>query len=107
MAVGVDEIHVGGTTLFVFTVKENGAAIDISGYNTRIIRFRKPNGIGVNQTGSLTTDGTDGKLQYQATTDDLDLPGQWQGQILLSSAGGAFFPSSWAPFRVYPNLPAP
>jgi len=111
-----EEIHVGDVgTQFIATIKENVLVngvwmckpVDISaGSNFKII-FDKPNGVGVEKTASLLTDGKDGKIQWTTTlTTDLDQDGQWkmQGKVTI---GGGTWSSSIDYFRVKPNIEVP
>lgn len=103
-----DQIHVGGTPLFILTVEEDGAAVPLGVYETFVVRFRKPNGKSLDRVGTLTTppDADDGKVEYKAVTTDLDQSGGWKVQA-FASGGVDNFPTSWGSFRVHPNIPDP
>ncbi len=81
------EIHVDdiGTIFTVTIVDQDDAVVDISLYSPKQLIFTKPDGTRVEQTASFTTDGTDGKIQYTSESGDLDQPGLWQLQGIVST----------------------
>jgi len=99
------EIHIGDTgTVFTITIKdENDEIVNVGPATTRQIIFRKPSGEVLTKTGSLVTDGTDGKIKYITEEDDLDEQGIWKvdAYIVISSTK---FHSDTAEFNVFPNL---
>lgn len=105
---GQNEIHIGDIgTEFVATIKDSGAAINISGANTTTSRrflFEKSNGSTSSETASFVTDGTDGKLSFTTSSGFLDIAGDWrlQAKIILNSATTNY--SSIFGFRVHKNL---
>lgn len=76
------------------TVKQKNASgvwvvVNLSTVSAVSLRLRTPTGIIKNFTGSLTTDGTDGKVQYvTVASSDLDEAGHWQGQFRLTFVSG-------------------
>ena len=99
-----DEIHLNDIgTIFEVTFKEGSDVVDISSATTKRIHFRKPNGAVVQQDGTFSSDGTDGKLKYTAVTDDLNVLGKWklQGYVVLTAGTWS---SSIDSFVVHPNL---
>lgn len=98
------QIHAGdvGTKLIV-TVKDNGSVVDISSASVLSIFIKKPNGTILSRSGTLETDGTDGKMYYIVSAGDLDVAGNYkiQGQVALSSGT---FSTSTATFKVQCNL---
>lgn len=98
------EIHEGdiGTKLLV-TVTDDGTVVDISSASALSIFIRKPNGTILTRTGTLETDGTDGKMYYITVSGDLDAAGNYkiQGQVVLPS--GSYYTST-ATFKVHCNL---
>lgn len=80
--------HTGDLTTLSGTVTENGVAVDISSATTMTVRLRSPKGVVIEFTGVFTTDGTDGKMQYQLTPADDPLePGCWGIQVFVEIAG--------------------
>ena len=78
--------HEDSRVRFRLTIKDQNAAIvDISSATTREIRFKQPDGVSVQKDAVLTTDGTDGKMEYEAEEFFLT-PGVWryQGRIIIS-----------------------
>lgn len=65
--------------------------------------FKRPDGTVYNVTGSLYTDGTDGKIQYVTQTTDLTMTGIWKFQCSCTISGSQKI-SSWTSFQVIPNL---
>lgn len=99
-----NEVHVGDIgTIFRVTVLDANSAIDISGATTRQLIFQKPDGSTLTRSGSLTTDGTDGKLEYASVSGDLDMAGRWSLQVYLVLATWEG-KSDIGSFIVYPNL---
>ena len=86
-----ETVHIGDVgTIFEVTVVESGAALDISSATTKEIIFTKPKGTKVTKVAAFTTDGTDGKVQYQSQAADSVAPvagegGVWklQGKIVI------------------------
>ncbi len=85
-----DEIHKGDIgTIIELTIKDGTIIVDISGATTKQIFFRKPDETTVlTKTGTLTTDGTDGKVRYTTISGDLDEVGVWQVQAHVITPAG-------------------
>lgn len=93
----------------VATVKEDGAAVNISSATGKRFIFRTPEGGLIVKDATFTTTGTDGKLQYttEATFFDKKQPelvGQWMGQVELESLGTWTGTSTTFSFKVEPTL---
>ena len=103
-----NEIHVKDTVTLRYTVKDKGAAKDVSGYTTeKSVWLRKPSQTAVTATKFTLTnssDGTDGKVQYKCATADLDVKGEWESQVYIENPSGDKFSSDWIPFPVKDNL---
>ena len=100
----VEEIHKDDIdTKFLVTLKDGTTAVDISTASTLEIIFEKSDGTVVAKTGTLNSDGTDGKMYYKTIADDLDMIGSWkiQGKVVI---GSGTWKSSVALFTVYNNL---
>ena len=85
-----NNIHLGdvGTVFKVRIIDDvTGYPIDISTSTTRTIRFKKSNGVIILKTAVLTSDGTDGYMQYATISGDLNVSGTWtiQGFVLSST----------------------
>jgi hypothetical protein len=65
--------------------------------------FLKPSRALLRKNAQLTTDGTDGRMQYVTASGDLDEDGQWkwQGRIVFPSSS---FYTDVQKTRVHPNL---
>ncbi len=87
----IPEIHVGdvGTVFNPTMVDENGAIMNLATATTLQIWFAKPDGTVVTKTATLTSDGTDGKMQYSATSGDLSRNGLWSAQPYVEFTSGA------------------
>lgn len=101
---GANEIHKSdaGTTLRV-TIEDDGTAVNIATATSKTIKLKKPGGTVLSKTAILSTDGTDGKMQYTTVAGDLDETGEWQiqGYAVIGSWTGH---SDIGTFRVYDNL---
>jgi hypothetical protein len=82
-------LHVGdyGATLEM-TIEEDDAAVDISGATTIQIKLKAPDGRLLNKTATLSSDGSDGKMNYTLQQGDLSVPGKWRWQGYLAGVGG-------------------
>ena len=103
-----DEVHLGDIgTVFRATINDcsNGTQtpLDVSSATTLELFFKKPSGTVVTQTAVLTTDGTDGQIEYVTISGDLDEVGNWMLQARVVMAGGDWR-SDIGQFRVYANL---
>ena len=83
----MSDIHLGDVgTVFILTVMDGAAIVDISAATVMKINLVSPTTDKTTHTATHTTDGTDGKMEY-ATSDAsvLDEIGtwQWQGQVTL------------------------
>lgn len=69
-------------------MKEAGVVVSLAGATLLNFKLEDPEGTITTKTGTLTTDGTDGKYFYTMLAADLDQAGQWrlQGNITLASA---------------------
>lgn len=97
-------IHEGdiGTKLLI-TMKDDGSVVDISSASSLSIFIKRPDGTMLTRSGTLETDGTDGKMYYIVVAGDLNDAGLYkiQAQVILTS--GSFY-SSTATFKVHCNL---
>ncbi len=92
-----------GIVIIRLTITDNGSARDISSATVKSIRVKSPAGIVKNFGATFTTDGTDGKIEYETSSGDLDETGAWSAQAWVTNASGAK-PSSIATFTVKANL---
>lgn len=77
--------HVGDVGVLIrLTVRQDGAAMNISSALTKQIKIYKPSGEAVTRTGSFTTDGTDGKLEAVTESSDLDEVGKYRAVAYLA-----------------------
>jgi len=99
------EIHVGdaGTRFLVQVTDQDGNITDISSATSLVLTFQKPNGTEVSKTGTLFSDGTDGKLYYITDSTFLDIPGLWKIQAHIIYSSNSWY-SNIGNFAVKPNL---
>lgn len=74
-------------TVFEVTLMDGDAILPISAPISMIIYLKKPSGTVMAKTAVLTTDGSDGKIQYVAIAGDLDELKGWsiQGRVELTT----------------------
>ena len=99
-----NEIHLNDIgTQFLLTVKDGSSAVDISSATTKQIIIKKPSGTKVTANTAFSTDGTDGKMYYNAGDGDLDEAGSYklQGKVVISD--GTFY-TDITSFKVHRNL---
>ena len=80
------------------------ANIDISGYATIFIKYRKPDGTVGCWTTALCA-GDDNCMNYTTIIGDLDQPGEWIIQAVAEDAGVALH-GTWTSFDVHKPLTA-
>lgn len=99
------EIHVADIgTQFIVTIKdEDSAVVNISSATTKQLTFSRPNGTSLVVSGTLVTDGTDGKMKYTTVSGDLSVAGIYrlQGYVVIS---GLQLYSDIVSFKVFSNL---
>jgi len=98
MIPGVVAGDFGVTTFIVRFVDTDGSNVDISSYTTLQILLAPANGSTTTFTAAFTTDGTDGRIQYQTVTGNIPstASGLWKisgvvtrvGQQLSTHQGG-------------------
>lgn len=106
----LEEAHVNDIgTIFRVTVNDTtstgGSTVaDISDATTITFTFKRPDGTTFSRSGSFTSDGSDGKVQYTTVDGDLDGAGTWSLQVLIVTSGGLTHNTSVATFRVFENI---
>jgi len=98
------EIHVNDIgTRFLATIKDDNVTVDISTASSITMIFKKPDDEVIYRSGILYTNGTDGKVYYDAVAGDLDEAGHYklQGRVALSS--GTYYTDIYN-FQVHCNL---
>ena len=96
------EVRVGdiGVT-FRGRIVDRGSVVDILTQTTIELRFKGPTGAVKTQGASLTTDGTDGLLEYvTAAAGDIDEAGRWSWQAHVILSGGGDYSSEVHTFEV-------
>lgn len=78
------EIHVNDEPILRATVKDqDGAVVNVSAASVKQIILKKPGAASAAKTATFTTDGSDGKIEYQVTTAELDTVGEWERQAYV------------------------
>ena len=90
-------------TAFVVTIQDGDAAVDVSSASTKKIIFKKPSGTKLTYDAGFVTDGSDGKIKYNAVADDLDEIGTYKLQSYVIISDGTFY-TDITSFKVYRNL---
>lgn len=92
-----------GTILKINVVDSAGNSQSVLGATNILFLLEKPNESVITRSGVLTTDGSDGLIQYTVASGDLDIAGIWsiQGRVITPSGS---YSTSISEFRVDKNL---
>jgi hypothetical protein len=91
----MSDIYVGSVGFqFLFTVQNSNGVVNISGAIPNVV-IRPPNGSSFIQTGSLTTDGTNGQFQYTTQSGDISQVGWYKLQGNLTLGSNIYYTNSW------------
>lgn len=104
MATGDIHLNDIGTTFEMTVRDENRSIVDLSLASAFVIQFARPDGTKpAPKTGTLSTDGKDGKVQYITVDGDLNKTGNWkvQAKVII---GAASYSSDIHDFEVHKNL---
>jgi hypothetical protein len=90
-------------TVFEVTVTEDGAPLDIATATALSLEFLKPSGVVLQKAATLTSGGTDGKMQVALNEAELNEAGLWsiQARFTLGSYTG---PTERQSFIVNPGI---
>ncbi|NDD83226.1 hypothetical protein EBZ38_02965 [bacterium] len=98
------EIHVNDVgTRFLATIKDNGEIVNISNASILSMIFKKPSDNVFYRSGTLYTNGADGKVYYDTIAGDLDEPGLYKLQGRVSLPSGTYYTDIYS-FEVSCNL---
>lgn len=80
-------------TVWDITVKDGGAAVDISAASAMSLLFNPPGAAVVTKTPVFTSDGSDGQIKYVSQPSLFTVPGTWtlQGKIEFTGPTRAFY----------------
>jgi hypothetical protein len=99
-----NEIHLNDIGVqFLVTLKDDTEEVDISSATTKNFLFSKPSGELLTKAGTLSTDGTDGKLYYISASGDLNEIGTWKMQCNIV-IGAYTWHSDVISFKVHRNI---
>ncbi len=105
----VEQSHVNdiGTvfrvTVFDTTSTGSTTVADISSATTKKFTFRRPDGSTFERVAVFTNSGSDGKIEYATVDGDLNGPGTWHLQALVTTPDGTHN-TSVGYFKVNENL---
>lgn len=93
-------------TIIRLLIKNQGVVVsDLASATVLSMYFFKPGGTtAIEKTASLTTDGTDGLIQYVVETEFLDTVGLWKVQGYIEYVDGSLWSTSKAEFYVNSNI---
>jgi len=94
---------VGVIIRLTITKSSDSTALDISAASTKTITIKKPGHTSADYTASLTTDGTDGKMQYAVASGVLDEIGLYEVQGYVK-IGSTEYSTTIKTFSVEPTL---
>ncbi len=93
----MSKIFIGQSLLLKFTASDqDGNLVNISSATLSLV-IKKQDGVDFSRVPSLTTDGTDGQLEYNMSPSELDLIGNWHIQVIIT-IGANIYPSSIVKF---------
>lgn len=93
-----------GVLIVVTVYQEDGTTpYDLSTSTDTEIWLGPPSGEPLHVTATFTTDGTDGKLEYQVVAGDLSVNGTWNVQAVWQESGNQRH-STVTSFEVYRNV---
>lgn len=79
----MSKVYTNQTLRVEMTVTDElGAVVNLQTATIQMI-FKKPNGKKETKTAALTTDGTDGIMEYTTSLTDLDVHGLWKIQGIV------------------------
>ena len=99
----MSEIHVNDIgTRFIINLQNNGQALDVSS-STRMLSIKKPDNSVITGSGTLMTDGLDGKIYYDSKSGDLNQAGYYKLQVTLGLTSGSYNSNIYT-FQVLNNI---
>lgn len=102
----MQEIHVDdyGWTIYIDVKDQDENPSDLTLVESVQVSFFKSNNVGpVLRDASFVTDGSDGKIYYTVQDGDIDEPGTWQMQVVVT-ASSYVLRSNIVKFKVFRNL---
>lgn len=98
-------IHNGDIgTIIEATVKDGASSVDVSGATSVKFSVNPPRSAVKSFTAGFTSSGTDGKVRYTTVTGDIDVPGTWWIQVLVTFSASKILRSVPVSFVVGPRL---
>lgn len=98
-------IQLGDTVRLGIRCTHRGAPVDISTATTLEMIFARADRSAMVRTAVFTTDGVDGRLNYQFQLGEVQSAGGWRAQARAVLASGAEYKSAVRAFDVLHNLP--
>lgn len=88
------DVFVNDQTTYRATIKDaNGRTINLADPQVTedpMFLFVKPDGTSFERVATLTTDGSDGQVQYSMVGGEQDQAGVWQIQVIVVFGNGTF-----------------
>jgi len=98
------EVPVGQVIDLNFTIRDqDGLVVDVSAATEKTITLKKIGAAAASKTLAFTDDGTDGEVEYTTLATDLDAPGTWKVQAVVTIAT-VVYRTTVITFTVVPNL---
>jgi len=98
------EVPVGQVIDLNFTIRDqDGLVVDVSAATEKTITLKKIGAAVASKTLAFTDDGTDGEVEYTTLATDLDAPGTWKVQAVVTIAT-VVYRTNVITFTVVPNL---
>lgn len=79
-----------GTILRAELADQDGTALDVSAATTKVLLFKRPDGVVLRKAAAFSTDGTDGKIQCTFAEGELRPAGEWAWQAYVELPTGAW-----------------
>ncbi len=98
-------IHNGDIgTIIEATVKDGASAVDISSASSVKFSVNPPRSAVKSFTAAFTSSGTDGKVRYTTLAGDINVPGTWWIQVLVTFSASKVLRSVPVSFTVGSRL---
>lgn len=91
-------------TLIELQLLDDNTPINLTGATVLQIKFKKPDGVTITKTATITGSGADGLMGYVSEANFFNLPGTWLAQAIVTLSGGWSGRSAVTRFSVVDNL---
>ena len=98
------EVPVGQVVTLNFIIRDqDGLVVDVSTASAKTITLKRVGAAASSKDLDFTDDGTDGQVEYTTIATDLDAPGTWKIQAVVTIAT-VIYRTTVETFTVVPNL---